>query len=213
MSKKSELIQLFKEFKDRYSAIQARVKEVQTSDAYTDIGREQAISRIMEEFKPTAQLYHDKAIAAIDTGMAALQEKWKANSAGRLADAGYQIGLGNVIKMIEADAINDRDDMQNIIDTYKDDYNALATIKNILPKSKQAMEFAGLIPVDNREYNKKLLGQLKGNVDAYINPGIINSSSISSSVFNGGNASAAMSMDSMTEFVNSRLADDLTLIQ
>jgi hypothetical protein len=34
MSKKSELIQLFKEFKDRYSTIQARIAEVQKSDAY-----------------------------------------------------------------------------------------------------------------------------------------------------------------------------------
>jgi hypothetical protein len=105
MSKKSELIQLFKEFKDRYSTIQARIAEVQKSDAYTDIGREQTIGKILEEFKPTVQLYHDKAIAAIDNGLAALQAKWKTNSAGRLADAGYQIGLGNVIKMIEAGAM------------------------------------------------------------------------------------------------------------
>ncbi|MDF2951741.1 MAG: hypothetical protein K0S18_1324 [Anaerocolumna sp.] len=212
MSKKAELIKIFQEFKDRYNAVQARVTEVRQSDAYTVTGKEQSIGKIMEEFKPTVQLYHDKAIAAIDTGLAALMEKWKANSAGRLADAGYQIGLGNVIKMVEAGAINDRDDMQNIIDTYKDDYNAMATIKNILPKSEQTMEFAGLIPVDNREYNKKLLGELRNNVDLHMNP------SMAEMGFNTGYpllgaSSTAMSMDSMAEFVNSRLADDLSLIQ
>ena len=212
MSKKAELIQLFNEFKDRYNGVQARVAEVHKSDAYTDIGREQAIGKILEEFKPTVQLYHDKAIAAIDSGLAALQAKWKANSAGRLADADYQIGLGNVIKMIESGAIHDRDDMQNIIDTYKDDYNAMATIKNILSKDPQALEFTGLIPVDNREYNKKLLGELKNNVDLHMNSGMTEMG------FNTGypllgTSSTAMSMDSMAEFVNTRLADNLSLIQ
>lgn len=212
MSKKSELIQLFKEFKDRYSTIQARIAEVQKSDAYTDIGREQTIGKILEEFQPTVQLYHDKAIAIIDNGLAALQAKWKANSAGRLSDAGYQIGLGNVIKMIEAGAIHDRDDMQNIIETYKDDYNAMATIKNILPKSEQAMDFVGLIPADNREKNKQLLGQVRDNVDQYINAYRIENATKSSDAFQGA-SSIVFAVDGMIEFANTRLTDDLTLIQ
>ncbi len=211
MSKKSELIQLFKEFKDRYSTIQVRIAEVQNSDAYTDIGREQTIGKIMEEFQPTVQLYHDKAIATIDNGLAALQAKWKANSAGRLADAGYQIGLGNVIKMIEAGAIHDRDDMQNIIETYKDDYNALATIKNILPKSEQAADFVGLIPADNREQNKQLLGQVRNNVDQYINVYRIENAMKSSDAFQGA-SSITFAVDGMIEFANTRLTDDLTLV-
>ncbi|SHO46784.1 hypothetical protein [Anaerocolumna xylanovorans] len=212
MSKKSELIQLFKEFKDRYSTIQARIAEVQKSDAYTDIGREQTIGKILEEFQPTVQLYHDKAIAAIDNGLTALQAKWKANSAGRLADAGYQIGLGNVIKMIEAGAIHDRDDMQNIIETYKDDYNAMATIKNILPKSEQAMDFVGLIPADNREQNKQLLGQLRNNADQYINAYRIENAMKSSDAFQGA-SSIVFAVDGMIEFANTSLSDDLSLIQ
>lgn len=212
MSKKSELIQLFKEFKDRYSTIQVRIVEMQKSDAYTDIGREQTIGKILEEFQPTVQLYHDKAIAAIDNGLTALQAKWRSNSAGRLSDAGYQIGLGNVIKMIEAGAIHDRDDIQNIIETYKDDYNALATIKNILPKSEQAMEFAGLIPVDNREKNKQLLGQVRDNVDQYINSYRIENAMKSSVAFQGA-SSIVFAVDGMIEFANTRLTDDLTLIQ
>ena len=118
MSKKTDLIKLFSEFKDRYNTVQAKVAEIQKSEAYTSTGKEQTIKKLMEEFKPTMQLYHDKAIEAIDSGVAALQAKWRANSSGRLSDAGYQLGLGNVLKMLEAGAIRDRDDMQNIIDTY-----------------------------------------------------------------------------------------------
>lgn len=211
MSKKSELIQLFREFKDRYNAVQAKVTEVQKSDAYTDIGREQTIGKIMEEFKPIIQLYHDKAITTIDSGLSALLEKWKASSSGRLADAGYQIGLGNVIKMIESGAIHDRDDMQNIIETYKDDFNAMATIKNILSKDPQNLEFVGIIPVDNREYNKKLLGDLRNNVELHMNPGMTVTGMNTGYPLLGA-SSVSLGMDSMAEFVNSRLADDLSLI-
>lgn len=49
---------------------------------------------------------------------------------------------------------------------------AMATIKNILSKDPQALEFTGLIPVDTREYNKNLLGELKNNVDLHMNPGM-----------------------------------------
>lgn len=212
MSKKSELIQLFMEFKDRYTAVQTRITEVQKSDAYTDIGREQTIEKIMEEFKPTVQLYHDKAIAAIDNGLAALQAKWRTNSAGRLADAGYQIGLGNVIKMIEAEAIHDLDDMQNIIDTYRDDYNAMAPIRNILSKDPRAMDFVGIIPDDTRERNKRLLGQLRNNVELYMNPEMAQMGfNVGHSLL--GTSTTAISMDSMAEFVNTKLADELSLIQ
>ncbi|MGF7145953.1 hypothetical protein HNQ56_004401 [Anaerotaenia torta] len=211
MSKKVNLIKLFGEFKDRYNSLQVKLNEIRQSSAYTDTGKEQAINKLMEEFKPTVQLYHDKAVEYIDGGLAALQEKWKANSAGRLSDAGYQLGLANVLKMLESGAIRDRDDMQNIIDTYRDDFNAMATIKNLISKHDQAMEFAGLIPADNREYNKRLLGQLKGNVDLHINPGMSAVGSSTGDPFLGNN-SVSLAMDSMAEFVNTRLNDDLSLL-
>lgn len=211
MSKKADLIKLFGEYKDRYNTVLAKLTEIRNSDAFTSTGKEQAINKLMEEFKPTAQLYHDKAIEAIDGGLAGLQAKWRANSSGRLSDAGYQLGLGNVLRMLEAGAIRDRDDMQNIIDTYKDDYNAMATIKSLISKSSQTMDFIGIIPVDPREENKRLLGQLRNNVDLDINP------SMARMGFNTGNSflgtsSVSMAMDSMADFVNTRLADDLSLL-
>lgn len=211
MSKKAELIKLFQEFKDRYVTVQTKVTEISQSDAYTQIGKEETIKRTLEEFKPTIQLYHDKAIAAIDNGLTALMEKWKSNSAGRLKDAGYQIGLGNVIKMIESGAIHDKDDMENIIDTYKDDYNAIATIGNILSKNSETREMIYMLPVDNREHNKKLLGDLRNNVDLHMNPSMAEMG-LNTGYPLLGASSTALSMDSMAEFVNSRLADDLSLI-
>jgi phage shock protein A len=72
MSKKTELINLFKEFKNRYETVQAQVEEIRKNIAYTEIGREQAIKQLLDGFTPTVQLYHDKAIAAIDQGLEGL---------------------------------------------------------------------------------------------------------------------------------------------
>lgn len=204
MSKKTELINLFKEFKNRYETVQAQVAEIQRNVAYTEIGREQAVKQLLNSFAPTVQLYHDKAIAAIDQGLEGLAEKWKKGNTGKLFDAGYQAGLANVVKMLEMGAVTEKEDVQNIIDTYTGDYSALALIKTVLAKSENIAlkDCALLIPADNREYNRRLLGQLRDNVDQTMNI----------YTFNQGLASVSMSMDSFVQFVTDRLGDNLELI-
>lgn len=204
MSKKTELINLFKEFKNRYETVQAQVAQIQRNVAYTEIGREQAVKQLLDSFAPTVQLYHDKAIAAIDQGLEGLAERWKKGSTGKLFDAGYQAGLANVVKMLEMGAVTEKEDVQNIIDTYTGDYSALALIKTVLAKSESIAlkDCALLIPADNREYNRRLLGQLRDNVDQSMNI----------YTFNKGLASVSMSMDSFVQFVTDRLGDNLELI-
>ncbi|GLB27256.1 hypothetical protein LXJ15735_34970 [Lacrimispora xylanolytica] len=204
MSKKIELINLFKEFKNRYETVQAQVAEVQRNVAYTEIGREQAVKQLLDGFAPTVQLYHDKAIAAIDQGLEGLAERWKKGSTGKLFDAGYQAGLSNVVKMLEIGAVTEKEDVQNIIDTYMGDYSTLSLIKAVLIKSENIAlkDCSLLIPADNREYNRRLLGQLRDNVDQSMNI----------YTFNKGLASVSMSMDSFVQFVTDRLGDNLELI-
>jgi len=88
----------------------------------------------------------------------------------------------------------------------------LTTIKNILPKSEQAMDFVGLIPVDNREKNKQILGQVRNNVDQYINAYRIENAMNSSDAFQGA-SSIVFALDGAIEFANTNLSDDLSLIQ
>lgn len=204
MSKKTELINLFKEFKNRYETVQAQVAEIQRNVAYTEIGREQAVKQLLDSFAPTVQLYRDKSITAIDQGLEGLAERWKKGSTGKLFDAGYQAGLSNVVKMLEIGAVTEKEDVQNIIDTYIGDYSALALIKAVLIKSENAAlkDSFLLIPADNREYNRRLLGQLRDNVDQSMNI----------YTFNKGLASVSMSMDSFVQFVTDRLGDNLELI-
>lgn len=204
MSKKTELINLFNEFKNRYETVQAQVAQIQRNVAYTEIGREQAVKQLLDSFAPTVKLYHDKTIAAIDQGLEVLAEQWKKGSTGKLFDAGYQAGLANVVKMLEMGAVTEKEDVQNIIDTYTGDYSALALIKTVLAKSENIAlkDCALLIPADNREYNRRLLGQLRDNVDQTMNI----------YTFNQGLASVSMSMNSFVQFVTDRLGDNLELI-
>ena len=204
MSKKTELINLFKEFKNCYETVQVRVEEIRKSEAYTENGREQAIKQLLDSFAPTVQLYHDKAIVVIDQGLEGLAEKWKKGSTGKLFDAGYQAGLTNVVKMLEMGAVTEKEDVKNIIDTYTGDHSALALIKTVLAKSENAAlrDSTILIPADNREYNRRLLGQLRDNVDQ------------SMRIYNyyQGVSSVSMSIDGMIQFVTDRLGDNLELI-
>jgi len=101
--------------------------------------------------------------------------------------------------MIEAGAITNREDFKNIIEVYKDDYNALATIKNLLGTGNDKLELYTLIPKDNREYNKKALNNLRNNIESYINPYTIKDS-------------LTMNLESMIDFINTRLKDDLSII-
>jgi len=104
--------------------------------------------------------------------------------------------------MLEMGAIIEKEDVKNIIDTYIGDYSALALIKTVLAKSENIAlkDCALLIPADNREYNRRLLGQLRDNVDQSVN------------IYTFNQGMALMSIDGMIQFVTERLGDNLELI-
>lgn len=205
MSKKTELVNVFKDYKAKYEILQGEVQKVNQNVELTPEGREIALSRLFEYFNSIATTNHDKAIQLIDNGMEALAEVWRKNSTDKLTDGGYQAGLSNVIKMLELGTIQTTEDLQNIVDTYKDDFNAIAVIENIV----KAKAITGVVfPVDNRERNRQLLNQLKGNIGRYINNE--RAKSDSSASFNV--TDAAIGMDSMAEFVETRLGDNLELL-
>lgn len=209
MSKKTELIKVFKDYKGKYEILQGEVQKVNQNTELTPEGRENAISRLLEYFNSVVTSHHDKAVDIIDKGMVALTETWKNNTTGKLTDSGYQAGLSNVLKMLELGTIQSTEDLQNIVNTYKDDFNAVAAIENMI-KAKGIIGVT--FPVDNREKNRQLLNQLRGNVDLYINNERLKSISRTWNTFNQGTTDVSVSMDSMAEFVDTRLGDNLELL-
>lgn len=214
MSKKSELINVLAGYKSQYESIQTQISNINRSADYTEEAKKERVDKIVAGFEPTVQQCHDRGISIIDSGLEALQSKWRANSTGKLSDAGYQMGLANVIKMLEADAIHDIEDIKNIIATYKGDYNALATIGNIIKSSSHSMGFIGLIPKDNREYNIKLLNQLKGNIDSSINPNTIkNNGGWGMNDLGSSSVGVLWALDGSVDFLNTRFTDSLELVE
>ena len=199
MSKKRELVNVIESYKGKQEGFASKVKEILKNGDLTQEGAERRINELAGPFEEIAQNTHDKAIQILDDGIAALEKKWRDNSTGKLKDSNYQIGLANTIKMIETGAITNREDFKNIIEVYKDDYNALATIKNLLGTDKDKLELYTLIPKDNREYNKKALTDLRNNIERYINPFNIKDS-------------LSMNLQGMIDFIKTRLRDDLSII-
>lgn len=199
MSKKSELVNVIKSYKGKQEEFKNKIMEISKAQELTPIGVEKRINELAAPFEAVAQNAHDKAIEILERGIEALEKKWRDNSTGKLKDSNYQIGLANTIKMIETGAITNREDFKNIIEVYKDDYNALATIKNLLGTGEDKLELYTLIPKDNREYNKKALNDLRNNIESYINPFYIKES-------------LTMNLESMIVFINTRLKDDFTII-
>lgn len=195
MSKKSELINIIKAYMENQGQLYNKIIEINKTQELTDVGKEQRIKSLETSFQGVAQNAHDKAIGMLDSGIKTLEDKWKANTAGKLLDSNYQIGLANTIKMIETGAITDKEDFKNIIDVYKDDYNALATIRNLCTN----LELAVLIHKDNRDYNRKLLNDLRNNIENSINPFIVKDS-------------VSLSLESMIQFIDTRFKDDFTVI-
>ncbi len=202
------------DYKAHYGVIQAEVIKINENADYTPEGRNKALAELLEKYKPLVVAHHDKATDIIDKGLEALAEKWKKNSTGKLTDAGYQAGLANVIKMLELGAIREKDDLQNIVDTYKEDFSAMAVIKKVLKKSglEELRNCAVMIPDDNRERNKKLLNQLKENVDRYINLEMLKRYTKMWNAYNRGVSDVSVSMDSMADFVETKLGDNLELL-
>ncbi|EGT5618560.1 TPA: hypothetical protein I9151_001016 [Clostridium perfringens] len=197
MSKKSQLLSLIKSYKDSQNKVYESIVEVNKNSELTPQGKEKRINELVDQFTPKVINIHYNAMNLINGSIEDLQNKWKANSTGRLSDTGYQVGLANTISMIEKGVITDSEDFKNIIEVYKDDYNALATIRTLIDSER--IDLLTLIPKDNREYIKKSLNNLKNNIDNYISQYQIQNDM--NLIFSG-----------MIDFIENRLRDDLSII-
>ena len=101
MSRKTELLNQLQSFKTAYETLETNIGEKRESGLYTEIGIEREINRLLSEISVSVQNMHDRMIETVARGLERLEEKWKAATTGRLADAGYQSGLANAVKMLE----------------------------------------------------------------------------------------------------------------
>lgn len=215
MTPKRQLIDIFTGYKAAYETMQREKQQIDSDPYTTPAGKETRMQELFNRYKATVHGYHDKAAEAVNNGIAGLNEKWVSTLKGKITDAGYQIGLQNVLVMIENKAISRPEDMQAVVETYKGDYTALALIRHRLLKSDDTniRAYASEIPSSNRSRNISLLEQLKANIDKYITINAVQAASKSWNVFNQGLTDVSASMDSMTQFLQTKLNDDLSLAE
>ena len=213
MTKKQQLIENLQGFKAAYEKMQEEKGKIDADLSYTPEGKAGLISALMEKYEPTVKKYHDTANQIIEDGIVALNKIWGEQIAGKLIDGGYQMGLQNVLEMFRNDLVKRPEDASTIIEVYREDPTALEMIRKAVfqGKEEKTRKYADLIPVDNREYNIKLLKQLSGNVDKYVSINAVFVTSKAWNSFNQGLTGVSASMDSMTEFCENRLNDDLSL--
>lgn len=208
MSRKTELLQSVKRFKEAYETLEHTLAEKRKSGLYTQVGYEKEKKQLLNQASGAVQQMHDEQIRTIDKGIENLENKWKHDTVGKLNDSSYQSGLANVLKMLEIGAITKQKDIQNIIDAYKGDYNALAAVKAILSNSsKEELVFcASFIPKDTRDESRRLLEQLRKNIDNTVTIySVENALHGQEEVF----GSLSLSLEGLLVFINDRLTDDL----
>lgn len=208
MSRKTDLLQSIKRFKEAYETLESTLAEKKKSGLYTQVGYEEEKKKLLTQVSKTVQQMHDEQIRIVDNGVENLENKWKHDTVGRLNDVGYQSGLTNVLKMLEIGAITEKKDIENIVEAYQGDYGALAAVKTVLSNSvkEETRNFALLIPKDAREESRRLLGQLRKNIDHTVTIySIENALCGQIEGFSG----LSLSLDGLLVFVNDRLTDDL----
>lgn len=215
MTPKRQLIDIFARYKAAYETMQREKQQIDSDPYTTPAGKETRMQELFNRYKATVQGYHDKAAEAVNNGIAGLNEKWVSTLKGKITDAGYQIGLQNVLVMIENKAISRPEDMRAVVETYRGDHAALELVRQKLLKSDDAniRAYASEVPGDNRSRNISLLEQLKANIDKYITINAVQAASKSWNAFNQGLTDVSSSMDSMTQFLQTKLNDDLSLVE
>lgn len=210
MSKKTNLLKCIENYVIKYKKAAEQINTINKSVDYTAEGKTQQINGVLADFENECNTYHDMAVSIINTAIEALKSKWRNNSVGRLNDTGYQIGLSNTLKLLEMGAITSKDDVLNIIDTYKEDYTAMAAIEKLLVPQASKFKDIDVCQLfwndskDNRERNITLLNQTITNIDKYISVKSLNPKCPDKFIDN--------TILGITDFINNKLNDNLELV-
>lgn len=162
---KSAIFSILNGFLSNFKAYTKEVNDVLTSTMYSDEGRSELVSKLERKYDPIFHKAADRVEVELDSAVNQVKNIDGKASAAKLTDAGYQIGLANAVKMIETGSIKTVEDMQNIVNVYKNDraaLNLLAAAARTLP-SDTALLLCSVIPEDLREKNIDLLERFKEN--------------------------------------------------
>lgn len=149
------------------------IYSIENDASLSDFGKNDKKQKILSSYEKEASTSRSRIEVIIDCAINQITKTRTDNSVGKLADAGYQIGLQNVLTMIKNGAISSTDDFKSIIEIYKKDCNAIslisATVSSSDIPSSNKLVFSSLLPVDNVKRNIDLLTRVKNHIITYVN--------------------------------------------
>lgn len=202
---KNELTKALITFGAEYRALSEQADAVKANANLSDVGRATQLQYLQGQVAQAGQRVAEQAGELVDSAMMELQNKWEAPM-DKLTDAGYQAGLSNAVKMLEAGTVA-RDDFPVLLGKFEGDYSALGLLKEA---AKKSAKYAGVpFPMDNRAHTLGLLEQIKSNLVRLAGVQLPASVQKPWNVFNnGGLINATIEVDSLLEFIDT-LTDEL----
>jgi len=166
MSIKTELAGVYNSYMRKLTEAINQVKNVTSNGEYTPDGQRVQLDAINKAFVNDVTFFRDRALSYINQADQRFKDSKKTNTASNLRNGEYQAGLSNVLKILEAGAIDDNDFI-NIIEVYKNDSIALSAIKTVVLKNEKLRNMSGYIPTTDLD-QISIFETLRKNTRKYV---------------------------------------------
>lgn len=179
---------------NRFNMLKGNIEREFSMQMITEKAREQKTEELIKETGEAIEGIRADGLKVIDDGLEALKISWDNKSVEAYSDS----GLANIILMINNGAIPDEDELNAIAKQYEDNPTAIESIKKALDKNgaNLSLQFIKETP---KERTTRLMADVRRNISERWNRGAI--------------IDLPLSVEGMRDFINSRVADDFTVMQ
>ena len=179
---------------NRFNMLKGNIEREYSMQMITEKAREQKTAELIKETGEALDSIRADGLKVIDDGLEALRKSWNNKSVEAYSDS----GLTNVVTMINNGAIPSEDDLTAIIEEYGDNHTAIELIKKALDKNGATLSLQ-FIKETPKERTTRLIADLRRNISERWNRGAI--------------VELPLTVEGMRDFLNSRVADDFTVMQ
>lgn len=179
---------------NRFNMLKGNIEREFSMQMITEKAREQKTEELIKETGEAIEGIRADGLKVIDDGLEALKTSWNNKSVEAYSDS----GLANIILMINNGAIPDEDELNAIAKQYEDNPTAIESIKKALDKNgaNLSLQFIKETP---KERTTRLMADVRRNMSERWNRGAI--------------IDLPLSVEGLRDFINSRVADDFTVMQ
>lgn len=212
MDKKTKLIGIMSAFMKEYEIVNKSVLECIDGSKYTPEHQQRMLAGGFSQFAPIIEKTHKEVCELIYSAIDEIKKKTTGAALKMLNDGGYQTGLQNFIKGIEAEAF-DIDEIIDITDRlYKGDIVACKIIDKALKNSKaEIYRVSGVTPPNAKE-QCRVLEKFACGIDEHISiKYLANTGDLSA--YTGEHAfTYPFWFNGAMDFINDRLNEDLEVV-